>query len=763
MKRLLLTLLAILLILPSNAQKVGLVLSGGGAKGVAHIGVIKALEENGIPIDYVVGTSMGAVIGSMYCMGYTTDEMLELVSSEKFRKWYQGDQEPSHRYFFMKNDPSPAIASMIVNLKDSMLLIRPQNTSLVSPQQMNLGFVDVFAGANAVCDGDFDSLLVPFRSVGADVYEKKSVVLSKGDLGNAVRASMTFPFVFKPIKINGKLVYDGGIYDNYPFDVMKSEFNPDIMIGCLTYGQDDIPDESDIYGQLRSMIIQDKEEAIPTEYGISIGIRMDDVKLLDYKRSQEIMNRGYRHAINEMDKIKSRISARRSQDEVNASRDRFKKAIPDMVFRDVVVTGVTHDQAEYIEREFRQEIKNAEVFDYEGLSAGYFKLVSDNAVREIVPSTSYDEQDSTYTLSLDVQLDTKPQIHLGGGLSTGATSQLYAGFSYNYIRKFSLKTILEGQVGRSYNDAQLTVRLDFAKHMTKTFVIRTGYSNFNFYNQKYIFNNSDNPAFNKNREFFVKIKGSTPVFRSNKAEITLGAATHRDYYLDNNAYSNFKYNVSHYNILGASARFVHNSLNSEQYPTSGYKGYIQADVYTSRDFLKRRYEDAENFIGNNSWLQLSGMIDYYARLSKRLSLGNYVKLYMSSRELLANYSATMMQAGIFEPTVNSTFIYNNSFRANQYLAYGIKPIFVFNRYLHIRGEFYGFLPFSPIYADENGQATYGDMFSQISLLGEISLVATYSRISANVFVNISGDTHKFDAPMFGVTLGILMPGERFIE
>ena len=88
-------LITLLNLLPAQAQKVGLVLSGGGAKGLTHIGIIRALEENNIPIDYITGTSMGAIIGSLYAMGYSPDDMEKLIKSEDFKRWYSGQVEPN--------------------------------------------------------------------------------------------------------------------------------------------------------------------------------------------------------------------------------------------------------------------------------------------------------------------------------------------------------------------------------------------------------------------------------------------------------------------------------------------------------------------------------------------------------------------------------------------------------------------------------------------------------------------------------------------
>ncbi len=98
--------------LPVKAQKVGLVLSGGGAKGCAHIGVIRALEQQGVPIDYIAGTSMGAIIGSLYAMGYSPDEMEALIQSDQFLSWQSGKIDENSTYYFKRHDPTPQFVSV---------------------------------------------------------------------------------------------------------------------------------------------------------------------------------------------------------------------------------------------------------------------------------------------------------------------------------------------------------------------------------------------------------------------------------------------------------------------------------------------------------------------------------------------------------------------------------------------------------------------------------------------------------------------------
>ena len=290
----------------AEAQKVGLVLSGGGAKGLTHIGVIRALEENNIPIDYITGTSMGAIIGSLYAMGYSPDEMTELLKSDDFQRWSTGEVEQKHMYYFKKNKPTPELINIRLNFKDS-LHFKPQilPTSFVDPVQMNLVFMELYASASAASKQNFDSLFIPFRCIASDIYNKKELVLRKGDLGDAVRASMTFPFMFKPIELNGQLVYDGGIYNNFPTDVMREDFKPDIIIGSVVARNPVQPKENNLMSQLENMIMQKSDYTLPDEQGIIMTFTYNDINLMDFHRTDELSTIGYEKTLEIIDSIKT--------------------------------------------------------------------------------------------------------------------------------------------------------------------------------------------------------------------------------------------------------------------------------------------------------------------------------------------------------------------------------------------------------------------------------------------------------------------------
>ena len=572
--------------LGAGAQKVGLVLSGGGARGMAHIGVIRALEENGIPIDFITGTSMGAVIGSLYAMGYTPDEMEQLIRSEDFERWYTGEKDMSYQYFYRQQDPKPAIIDARIAVRDSMTVLRPMVNSVVNPSQMNLAFVDIYSGASAACDRDFDNLMIPFRAVASDVFNKGAIVLDKGDLGDAVRASMSIPFVFSPIRIDSILAFDGGIYDNFPVDVMVREFNPTFIIGSVTAdGENEpFPDDYDLMGQVRSMIMQKSDYSLDPSLGIKINCMPEGVGMLDFQLVDPVSDYGYQKTMLVMNEIKRRVDERRDSIDLKFRRSEFKSRIPESVFRLSNISGIDELQRRYVVREFNPSGKRQ--LSFEEVKSGYFRLLSNDAVSRVTPTTTFDSISQAMLLSMDVQVDDHPTFSLGGGLSSSISSQLYGSVAYSHIGEASGFYMLEGQIGKAYNNAQLTTRIDLATRVPLALSMQLAFNNMNYFKSGYIFY-SDNvmPALNKETEVFAKLKLSRPFMNNYKTVFSIGVAQHRDFYSNSSNIDlhTFKYDCSNHNILGSSITFTGNTLNALMYPTEGYSNTIRAQIYTEDD------------------------------------------------------------------------------------------------------------------------------------------------------------------------------------
>ena len=765
MKRFFLFLSVCLLLLPFvQAQKVGLVLSGGGAKGMTHIGIIRALEENNIPIDYITGTSMGAIIGSLYAMGYSPDDMEALLRSEDFKRWYSGQVEPEYGYYFKQNRPTPEFFNIRFSFKDS-LHIKPQilPTSMVNPIQMNLVFVELFARATAACSGDFNRLFVPFRCIASDVYNKKPLIMRRGDLGDAVRASMSFPFVFKPIEIDSVLAYDGGIYNNFPTDIMREDFKPEVIIGSVVAANPGKPKENDLMSQLENMIMQKTDYTLPDSLGIIMTFKYDDVSLLDFDRLQELHDIGYNRTISLMDSIKGRIHRRVSAENVRLRRLVYRSNLPQFRFRDIYIEGANPQQQAYIKKEFHDE--DHEVFTYEDLKRGYFRLLSDNMISEIIPHAVYDSENDLYSLHLKVKMEDNFSVRMGGSVSTTSSNQIYLGLGYQDLNYYSKEITLDGQIGKVYNNAQLMAKIDLPTRIPTSYRLIASLSTFDYYKKDKLFSKNDKPSFNSKDERFVKLMVALPFLANKRAEISIGYGKLQDNYFQSSVinFDKDRSDRSTYNLLGGAIGFYGSTLNARQYATKGYFEKLVAQVFSGKEkFIPGNpTETSVTTKERQSWLQISYMKYAYHTMSPKFTLGWMAEMLYSSKNFSENYTATMLQAADFSPTPHSKLMYNEAFRANQFLAAGIKPIFVFNDMFQFRSEFYGFVPIFPIKKNALNKAYYGKAFSRFEYIGEISVICQLPFGAISAYVNhYSSPKKEWNV---GLTLGWQLFNYQFIE
>lgn len=204
--------------------RIGLVLGGGGARGAAHIGVLKELERLRIPVDAIAGTSMGAIIGGLYATGVNAEDLEELVSSLDWNAALSDTAAREHRSFRRKQDEREFPINFELGLRGTDLLL-PKG--VIQGQKLDLLLRKLTLHASHITD--FDDFPIPFRAIASDIVAGEAVVMDSGDLAMAVRASMSVPGVFAPARLDGRLLVDGGLIGNLPIDVMQ-EMDVDIII-----------------------------------------------------------------------------------------------------------------------------------------------------------------------------------------------------------------------------------------------------------------------------------------------------------------------------------------------------------------------------------------------------------------------------------------------------------------------------------------------------------------------------------------------------
>ena len=290
-----------------KSPKVGLVLSGGGAKGLAHIGALKVIEEAGVSIDYIGGTSMGAIIGALYASGYSANQLDSLFRSTNLTNLIQDNLPRSAKTFYEKEDSERYALTLPFN---DFKLSFPQGLS--SGQNIYNTLVRMLYHVKDI--RDFNDLEIPFFCIATNVETGKQVMLNKGFLPEAILASGTFPSLFQPAIVDGQVLIDGGVLNNYPVEEVRA-MGADIVIGVdVQHGLRDrssLMSATEILLQINNFrTIKDmRQKSGLTD--IYIKPDMDNFSVIDFERKDTIINTGEQVALQHLPALKE-LSAKQN-------------------------------------------------------------------------------------------------------------------------------------------------------------------------------------------------------------------------------------------------------------------------------------------------------------------------------------------------------------------------------------------------------------------------------------------------------------------
>lgn len=289
----------------ATRPKIGLVLGGGGARGSAHVGVLKVLEELRIPIDYIAGNSMGAIVGGLYAEGMTPDQIEHELETIDWDDVFSDEPPRPDRSFRRKRDDESYAVQARLGFSDGRVKFP---FAIVEGQKFDLELSRLTLPAAHV--NDFSRLPIPFEAVATDIETGQAVVLKSGDLALAIRASMAVPGAFAPVEIDGKLLVDGLVSNNVPVDVARA-MGADIVIvvdvGSGLYKRDEIKGVLDVVAQLTN-ILSDRnvEQQLSTLKPTDILIRPELGKMSasDFNEAGFGIKRGEEAALASLPKLK---------------------------------------------------------------------------------------------------------------------------------------------------------------------------------------------------------------------------------------------------------------------------------------------------------------------------------------------------------------------------------------------------------------------------------------------------------------------------
>ncbi len=724
MKRFILILLCLIPFV-TNAQKVAVVLSGGGAKGFSHIGVLKALEENNIPIDYIAGTSIGAIVGGLFACGYSPLEIERMMTAPEFRKWASGEIEGKYKYYYKRREPNPSWISLPFEYKKRFKAKLSFN--LIPTHVMDISFMEILAAPSAAANYNFDSLYIPFRCVASDIEASKAVIFKNGQLSDAIRASMTVPFYFSPIKIDNKLLFDGGMYNNFPVDIAYRDFEPDLIIGSKAGSNFAPPEQDDLISQLQNMLMSKTDYNNIPGKGVLIEPDLGEMNITDFSRIEEFIDSGYLHTINKMELIESLIDRRSNSDSLRIKRLEFHNRKPGIVIDRISINGLNNNETVYVNKHIRRKKALLTLTD---VKREYYKLIADDKIKSIYPRLIYSPETSYYNLALDVNKMDKFLIEFGGLISSGAYNQGFVGFQYNYLNKRAASYAAGIHFGRVYSGVNLRTRIDYPANTPYFLQFEYTAQFIDYFKNSTYFIDDLEPSFLLHRESFAQSILGIPLNAQTKLSGGFSAGLISDEYYQSNNFTSTDISANtEFNYFSLSLRLEQNTLNRKQYATEGYHVSLLLRYVDGKEkFIpgselnpnKISFSTIEN---NHKYYLIHGIYDQYFNIYRKSKIGLYAELLISNKKLFNNYTSSMLSAYQFQPFANSKMTYLPNYRANTYFAFGLKTINPVFGNFELRTEAYLYLAYQEIINDKSTfTAYYGEILDVNSIMASATLL-----------------------------------------
>lgn len=698
-------------------------MSGGGASGIAHIGVLKALEENNIPINCISGTSIGSIIGGLYASGYSPLEIEQMVKDQTFSNLTKGEMSPKFGYFVRKRDDYASWRTLKLNLNNS--LISNLATNLINSVPIDFYLMETFAPANAASKYNFDSLMIPYRCVASDIEKKRSVIFRDGDLPSAIRASMSYPFYIRPISIDSALLFDGGLYNNFPSDVMYDEMYPDFIIGSSVTENSQLPSDDNLYLQLRNMLMSKSNFSPVCENGIIIH-PWADVGVFNFESAQRLIDSGYVATMRRMPEIKAHISNYENALQLAQKRKAFKEKVSStrMVYNKVIVKGVNPKMKKFVTKSITNK---RDTFSLKQLKRQYFRLMADEKIKSAYPTTQLDSASGKFTLTLNAKKDKHLFFDIGGNLSNRPISNFFLAAQYNHIGKIGFTAYINGYLGKLNSSTLAKVRFEFPTKIP--FYIEPSFtlSRWDYYKSSALFYDFEKPSYLIQEDMFGELNIGAAVGNIGKIVLTGGASEWRNKYYQVEQFTRLDTSdVSLFDFGYGQISYQINTLNRKQYASEGTNLSVRAKFVSGVENYypgSTSLDTVSRISGpGHDWFNLKVTIDKYIKPIKYFKIGVFAEGVYSSQDFFRNYSASILSAPSFNPIPESQTLFIDDYRAHQYMAGGLKAIATPYNNIDVRFEAYLYQPVLSILKTNDNKAAYSTPFLYRHFLGMGALV-----------------------------------------
>ncbi len=674
------------LLFAQKQPKVGLVLSGGGAKGFAHISVLKELEKAGVQIDYIGGTSMGAIVGGLYSAGYTASQIEKIISNANFIDLLQDKIPRSEKSYFEKTYAEKhAIA----------LPIKKGNIALplgLSKGQNVLNFLtQLLAPVDNI--NNFSKLPIPFYCIATNIENGKEVLLDKGSLPLALRASASFPSLLNPVELNGQLLVDGGVTNNFPVDIMQKK-GVDIILGVNVQGELYKKENLTSVATLLSQIInfQMYRKADKQIEGVTVYMRpkIAEYSVIDFDKSEEILRQGEKTAKsfrNVFDSIAKLQKVKKKRPKVKLNKGKF------LVDR-IILTGNKHFTRNYILGKL--QLKEGDSTSYKEISQKINTLTSTKNFERI--DYHFEKSFSGKKLELKVKED-----DLKSFLRLGVHYDLL--YRSGVLVNYNQKKLLYGNDELSFDFViGDKIRYDLQYFVDNGFLLSYGFaSRYNSFSSEI---NFDSESVNKisvdYNDFTNRFYAQTTIdkkfafgFGMEHKNVTASTETLTNTNGDDKSY------FDESNYLNAIAFLKLDTFDKEQFPTKGFYADVNFTWYLWSDRNNRLDRLLEGSTIFSQFSQINGKVSFVSTFWDKFSFQNTSEIGLTLGE---------EETSVFDYRLGG---YNQNYINNFSVMYGY-DVAALSEQSFLRTEF--------------------NFRYQIYPKNYLNFIANYARIDNNIFL-----------------------------
>ncbi|MFM7310764.1 MAG: patatin-like phospholipase family protein, partial [Flavobacteriales bacterium] len=688
---------------------------------------------NNIPIDFIGGTSMGGVIAAMYATGISPAQMDSIARTEEFQQMVSGEFDSGLKYYFKQPAEDASFATL--RYSQGKIISNALPSNLIDPTLLDWNFMAGFSQADAASELQFDQLMIPMRCIAADIENKQQIIFRDGPLNEAVRASCTYPFYMPPRRINDRLLYDGGIFNNYPIDVLYQEFMPDVIIGCNVSGKADPPSEDDMISQLQAMILYRRAVNLPCEHVLTVEPKGDAIGTFEFSAVEQAIALGYTATFDSIASIQKIIERRVSADELNARRRAFRNKFPPFIVEAVEIDGLAKAQNKYVRKVFGKDEKPREIGTFK---EPYFRVFEDDKVQSVYPSALFNPSSRMFKLHLDVKKEKDLMLSFGGNFSSRSINTGFIGMKYHLFGLTSATWSANSYFGRFYGSVNTHMRWDLSGRLPVSVQAGMTFNRWDYYKSLATFFEDVKPSFVLMNERFGYASLAFPAGNAGALQADF-MYTHQfdEYYQISNFISTDTADRTNFDAGVFRLSYERNTLNRKQFANTGTFLRVAAKFVSGTEYtIPGSTSILRDTITNpHLWQVLKLQYQNYFIHGNRIHAGLQLEGVASTQDFFQNYIASSIAAPAFAPIPESKTFFLPQFRAHNYAAAGAVASISLRKNVEFRNEIHIFHPFGQIVRNELNQAAYDRSLKSAfigsssiivhTLIGPLSLSANY--------------------------------------